>query len=451
MAFETGLSPVTLDPRISPYRVPERPKFARGLGFERGFDYFTLFYDVFADEDPDWIVALGPPLPTQLQLNDGLSFRCASSGARLQAEYVPPKMRWSTGYFRIQRKRQTDAIHIQIAHQHVFRAIQPNLSRLFSGRRVLLAKNRDNPLEWIVDWARYHAVHFGIDAVVLFDTSSSLYEAADIKRALSQVPGLAVILVVDWPFPYQAPSANGWLRAHERWADNGYLEVAWRRFLLSAAFVAHLDIDELLVQRTARGLDNLMQDTACPWFRLQSQNIVAWPGWGTQLPRHRLFTWATAPLDNMRPKWIVVPNRCPPSARWWIHQIEGAACCPVDRDEFRIAHFLPLTTGWGGRSGRRKVVDLNPSEHRHDPKLQQRLDEAFDGWEPACRPWHPIESGDANLIRACAQEAFASGKMEEAALLLAEAMVLSPYHHSQHLLLRDILTHLSPDSAREGA
>ncbi|MFX8481515.1 hypothetical protein ABTL74_19375, partial [Acinetobacter baumannii] len=56
--------------------------------------------------------------------------------------------------------------------------VQPNLSHLFAGRRVLLTLSRNNAPRWIADWIRFYATLHGADAVLLYDNASDRYRAA---------------------------------------------------------------------------------------------------------------------------------------------------------------------------------------------------------------------------------------------------------------------------------
>jgi hypothetical protein len=438
-AFGVGLSSIDLDPRVSSIRRPTRPVFARHMTFEGHFDYFTLFYDLFEEPGRQTILAIGPPLPSDVDPIRDVKFVCASSGQHCYAAYVSPPTRWSTGFFRITPRSATSALAISFQGQQVIRPVQPNLSRLFAGRRVLIAKNKDNPLEWIVDWARYHAVHLGIDGILLYDNNSRRYSAADLRQALSLVPGLAVSVIMEWPFPYALPGVALWPTADGRWSDSGFLEISRRRFLSDASFVVHLDVDELFVQRSSRGVEDLIRNNDAAWFQVPSQDVIAYPHPGSDLPRHRDFHWTRRTTSMMRAKYFAVPARCPDDARWWIHLIQGAPSVSVDPMEFRVAHFRHLTTGWGGRGKRRDPIAINRDMHVEDTVLRDRMNEAFADWNPVVRAWDPLESTDPDLMRVAALEACERGENDRALQLLACATALDPYHPGQQALRRDLM------------
>ena len=436
---EVDLSSVALDPRVNQIRRPTSPVFARGMTFEGHFDYFTLFYDIFEEQDRKSILAVGPPLPSQMEPITDIEFISASSGESCEFTYIRPRTRWSTAFFRITPRSETLALAILFGGQQVIRAVQPNLSRLFSGRRVLIAKNKDNPLEWIVDWARYHVTHFGIDAVLLYDNCSHTYTAADLRRALTLVPGIAVIVVIDWPYPYATPREVCWPPSFERWSDSGFLEIGRRRFLSEATFALHLDVDEMLVQRSRMSLDDLIETHEVAWFQFSSQDMMAYPHPRNILLRHRDVYWIK-PADAVRPKYLVVPRRCPEDARWWIHLIHDAPFVEIDPSKLSIAHFNPLTTGWGGRGDRLPPTAWDPEKHIEDTMLRDRMNEAFSDWNPIVRPWDPLESSDPELMRVAALEAHDRGETDRALEFLARAMALDPYHPRQQVLRRELLT-----------
>jgi hypothetical protein len=101
--------------------------------------------------------------------------------------------------------------------------------------------------------------------------------------------------------------------------------------------------------------------------------------------RHRDLYWVRREPAFKTPKYLVRPDRCPDEARWWLHDIAWAPGVDVAEDDFAVAHFIALTTGWGEKAHRLLKQTPVPGIHYEDLHLRGKLSRVFDertGWNP---------------------------------------------------------------------
>jgi hypothetical protein len=379
------LSSITLDPRINPIRTPDTAPDLRSPTFERNYDFATFAYDVFWDTDHTRVHVLGPVAPHSIDLDRKLTFQALPSGISSAFTLIPGDVRYHSWY-RISPPSGSAAVEVRIGDQCSVRAIQPNNAAVFADRRVLMTISKDNALEWIVDWARFHAVHFGVDAVLVYDNGSTSYAPEDVRHALSKVPGLRTVVVVSWPFPYGPAPRQGTFDGF--WCQPAFLDHARRRLLANAAWVLNLDIDDLLVQIGETRLEDVLDNSSDSWIGFLESRVVNTNPELVETPRHRDFHWRRACVDSPRAtthayKWLAFPNRVPDEARWDVHSIRhGGGHSLADGGAFRVYGFQPITTGWGGRHARRAAVDVTSGDFIEDLVLRERLDRAFANWDP---------------------------------------------------------------------
>lgn len=440
-------SPVFINPRSSHVRTPITPAVARGFDFERRFDHLTLFYDIFREDNADSSLALGPHVPAHIDPDTDIHFLDVSSGEQVRAEYLPSRGHIHGDMYRLRTTDMAQSLTVRIGGQETYVAIQPNLSSLFAGRRVLTNRARNDPIPWIVDWAWYHVHEFGFNAILHYDNGSTDYTADDVAHALRQIPGLEVVIVLPWPYPMEPPlavvPATGhlfWHQLKDRWAESARLEHQRRRFLSRAEMVLVADTDELLLQRNPhRSIDDLFSTPETAWVRFMSEVIVNTADPPNRLIRHRDLSWVRREPAFKTPKYLVIPERCPDEARWWLHDVAWAPGVDVAENDFVVAHFIALTTGWGEKSHRSMRQTPLPGVHYEDLHLRDKLARVFDeraGWDS---DWATPASLNSHQLRQAAYEAWRASRLEEAHSLVNNAIAQDPYQPTQFDLRAKLL------------
>jgi hypothetical protein len=357
------LSPLMISPTSGLRRTSPRPPHLRQADYEDAFDWLTIFYDCFRAPDPRWIGLLGPPLG-ELASTVLSALRPAMPGAG-----TPFVLRDLDRHAQIWIPTSETTVLIEGGpFEPATLAVQPSGCDLFRDKRVLLTKSKDNDLNWIKDWACFHARLHGTNAVLLYDNASGRYSSDEIREVLRGVKGLEIAVVVDWPYKFGPQGFEGvW---DSDFCEYGMMEHARHRFLALAEGVINADIDELVYTEDGSSVYQRMK--ASP------EGFVLYPGlWVENIRarssdpgrRHRDFTCVGGNSDT-GPKWTVAPRRCPVAAQWRTHHISGMN---ADRESSRgisYWHFRGINTNWKELRWQDEVAG---PEHAPDRKLARAM------------------------------------------------------------------------------
>ena len=445
--YDISLSPVSIDPRVNRPRAPVLPAAARGRDFERRFDQLTLFNDLFWEASGQSILAIGPHVPSHLDPEEDVQFHSLETGQRLEAEFLPSTYHLHGDMYRVTPRGPTSALRVTFGDQQVIVAVQPNLSPLLAGRRVLTNRCQNDPLAWLTDWTYFHARELGFDAVLHYDNLSTDYAPEDVRLALSRVPGIKVVIILSWPFPMEPahapiPGAGQlfWQRQlKDRWAESCRLEHQRRRFLEQAALVLVADVDELVIRRNPdASIDDLFADPTVAWAKMQSELVVNTTEPPHRLMRHRDLHWIWNNSAFKTPKYLVKPDRCPDGARWWLHDVSLARGQDVAPEDFTVAHFFALSTGQDGKDFRSRPHAPTPGVHHEDFQLRETLDRVFGERGVNSPAVAPAPRDNPHLLRREAYALLRAGDSVTALDRLNQAIALDPYHPMQHQLRKEL-------------
>jgi len=395
-ATEYRISPVSLS-AFQLRRNPPRPVHDRQKGYLDQFDSDTLFYDVFHCPAEDCIVALAPP---PLNCGDALDHArfYLPGGAELVRSYRRGGSNLQMNcQFRLALNGNAPPTEIimKLDRRETRIAVQP-ANRLLDDRKVVVTLSRNNRLEWIRDWAIFNARVHGADAILLYDNNSTEYSTKQIREALDDIPGLAAVVVISWPFPY-GPGVGPSNTQDSFYCQPACLEHARWRFCGQAAGVLNTDIDELVISKSGTSVFEQLEisrkgaiEFPGIWCRKTTRNGTAR---GDRI-RHRdcrdnfrsqriarFFQW-----ENMlcRRKWVAAPSRCPDSVDWGVHGVYPAdqetlddigAWLTVSKD-LCYRHFFQINSGW--KTDRSRVQRYSPLRHVHDKLFARDCKVAFE-------------------------------------------------------------------------
>jgi hypothetical protein len=234
----------------------------------------------------------------------------------------------------------------------------------FQGRKVLLAISQDNDLNWISDWAEFHARLHGVDAVLMYDNGSTLYGPDDLLGRLKAVPGIAAAAVVVWPYRFGC---------HGRGFDGTYcqytaIETARRRFLRKARGVLQIDVDELVVSQDGASLFDELERSSMGAILFEGVWIENIRERSDTTFRHRDFRHAGA--IHKPTKWAAIPSMLPDGVQMKNHDFENGFKAPVSHD-LRYRHFRAISTSWKYRRDRPESYD--PAVHQLDMELTRDM------------------------------------------------------------------------------
>lgn len=331
------------------------------------FDANTMFFDVFRLAWDGAILCLGPPLSNCHPSFTDLGFTGADD-APIAARWQHPRITQQYA-LRVtlngQGPETLDAVRLTDGTTKVTIAVSQSQAALLADRRVLVTLSRDNPLPWIRDWATFYVRLHGANAILLYDNGSQSYSASEIAVALADIPGLKIVIIVTWPFPYGNDGTPG-QPSTENFCQTGALDHARRCFCPFARSVLNVDIDELL---PADGMSIFEQIEKSPFAVLLFRGIWAEaPGIESRdalkSVRHadctyawkkQMQTVAEGEVEGLcRTKWVAVPSRCGEDVEWGIHDIypatQNARATQSDWraiDQFRFhRHCRQINIGW---------------------------------------------------------------------------------------------------------
>lgn len=328
---------------------PSVPREARFLAH---FEDRCIFYDVFWDVAGKRIILHGPPPVNLSEHYRNARFTARPSGKLLRARGHHSQ---KVHLYSLAAPADTTHLEVEFARMIFTVPVGANHSAWFEGQNLLTTVSKNNDLQWIADWARFHVVNQGASAVLLFDNASDRYAPADIEATLAAVDGLRRICVVPAPFAYQRP--DNALPDNRFWAH--FLQPSlftnmFRRYAALAAGILDCDIDELAVP--------LAGETVFETARASRSGTVYFRNrWIEPVPveprpdgyRHRDFCLAKAGDDITRggtTKWAMAPGR-----RWMRNlRVQPRAHLIANRPPFTrhkpgtayIAHFRGISTSW---------------------------------------------------------------------------------------------------------
>ena len=280
---------------------------------------------------------------------------------------------------------------------------EPNI---FRKRNTVFIMNKNNDLNWIADFIHFHIYHHKLEAIVLIDNGSTVYNLQDLQDMISKTD-LKVALIISTPLKF-GPRIKQLEKPYlifeqkifhvEQYLQTALLNIAHLRYLSKARAVLQCDIDELtytpkttifnLAVKNPLGIASM----AAVW-RYSNPN--------KQNPTHHASHCFkhVATLDLCHAKYCIVPsgliNRFP--LFWNLHWLEleqHENSLILSLLSYRLNHFLnycfkissllfcprgkfwhcrSTTTGW---SDFRKT---NPSQKQliSDPELCMTLNAVF--------------------------------------------------------------------------
>ncbi|MDF9749113.1 hypothetical protein [Arthrobacter sp. ES3-54] len=345
--------PVILPSSSKTLRQPPRPANLQQSGYLDKFDAKTVFYDVFRDGSD--IVLSGPPLLNLQAILESTQLM-DENGARLRTTYGDLDR---TQNSRVFDGSDSQFLSTSISDIDISFPVAPSLTELFAGRKVLFTKSKDNELTWIRDWASFHVVHQGIDALLIYDNGSTKYSAEDVLDCLRGIEGLETVVVVNWPFLF-GPQGGNWegLR-NAPWdsdfCEYGILQHARYRFLQESYGVIHADVDELVVSEDGRTVFEILEASPAPVIGYTGRWIEAAGAGLAPVLRFKDFKYFDSRRARTTPKWSALTEGINDAKQWKTHHVEGVA---TERTESVLhRHFVGISSNWKFDRTKQREVD----------------------------------------------------------------------------------------------
>ncbi|WP_324696658.1 hypothetical protein ACLIMP_15655 [Novosphingobium aerophilum] len=353
-------------------RQSPRPENLRNAAYAAQFDWRTIFYDVYRS-GPE-VVLQGPPFLNFLPMLK------AAEGLRSKFRPLWPKARLvdrSKGC-EIRLRHDGDTLLLDGALGRFDITVQPDLSHLFAGRRVIHTLSRNNDIRWIKDWIAFYVAIHGADGVLLYDNGSTAYTLGELRAALEQAfPDMAVA-VVDWPFIYgpQGGLAGAVDGRETPWdsdyCQTGSLQHARFRFLRRARSVLNVDIDELVLSSRERSIFAETEASKAGFIKFggawisSANHRAATP----EDCRHGDFLLRDREEQEIcPPKWCIVPDaRHDAKYTWSVHNVFGSPHNRTLSPEFGYRHMKGISNSW--KYDRWERASPDPARFVEDPDLR---------------------------------------------------------------------------------
>lgn len=337
------------------------------------FETHVVFNDLFIHADGCSIQAVGPPLVNLSAVLLPVELSIVEAGKPV-SEKLPLKIRnfdrvslFSFSLPHEWRNRSELSIVIKFANgieaEHTIqRTLLPPVELQF----VTLQK--DNPIDWILDWLRFLEFS-GVERVVLYDNGSDNVE--EVLLALSSLPTSLSLVLVDWPFPY-GPIRSYYNQFCQATQNNH----AYQCFG-SAAWVGHFDIDEYLMSEQKSGiaagsLRKLVQKTSLRVGLLRFDSYWI-PRLADQLgsapPTVRDFTFRMRKARGRAHKYLM-RSAAYKMANTHNGKVKlGYWRKSVSLKSWAFLHFKPLTTNWRFYTVRGEAETFDQELHVKDSRV----------------------------------------------------------------------------------
>lgn len=334
-------SPILL-PASGISRNPPRPEKMRQDNYSELFDDKTLFYDAVASDGG--VTLIGPPLLNLQKIVTEGRF----TGSHGQAfEVVLLNLDRTSVVRLVSESAVSSHVSISSAALDVSAVVSPNMQYAFAGKKVLVTKSKDNKLEWIRDWVKFHVAEQGIDAVLIYDNGSTSYGPEDVLNAVS-VDGVDTAIVVNWPFKF-GPQGGNWNGLKDApwdsdFCEYGILEHARRRFLEQALGVLSADVDELVMTDSKKTVFDLLDAYDAPVLSYKGRWIEAATTEDMVYGSHSDYIFTDPRRAATTDKWVLKPSKIPGAIQWKTHWIPGVDMTKTSEVVHR--HFMGINSNW---------------------------------------------------------------------------------------------------------
>jgi hypothetical protein len=229
---------------------------------------------------------------------------------------------------------------------HAFTVPINAIDQGLAGLNTIYTLSRDNDLNWLRDWARFHVEHHNLQAIILFDNGSTAYDLATIDKTLSAVSGIQQVRIINADLPFGPLNEDCENRTEAKFLQIAMLNLARDRFLPRCRAWLNLDVDELLI--SPKG-ENIFDATIKSlWGHLTFKGYWHYPDDNAATPikheDHRFIRHGDAPCPT---KYSLKPTGLFGNFALQVHCLEK-----INRkfnsagDRFWFAHCHGISTSW---------------------------------------------------------------------------------------------------------
>lgn len=261
----------------------------------------------------------------------------------------------------------------------------------FAGVPSITTMQKNEPIQWIVDWITYYREEHGIIGFCIYNNNSTDYTNEELSGAVSSIEGVKV-KVIDWSMPY-GPETPYWDSDYSRYV---MYECFKFKYGWCSKYVLNQDIDELFVVDggTADDVYGYLMGTEYASIVYGNRNIDAYNKRlecsASELPvSERVFKDYYSYSSDINTnemtggkyaicKWMTIPERSI-RTQWKNHDV-GQNTLVVDKSEWQIyfAHFYPLQSkNQEFKSWDRNISTEIKEDLQVDELLKEKLERIF--------------------------------------------------------------------------
>ncbi len=273
-------------------------------------------------------------------------------------------------------------ITLRLGGRELVLPVRDSETAAFHGRRLLMTVSRNNDLDWIAAWARFHVRAHGADAIVLYDNASDRYDPDEIVKSLSGIEGLDVVRVVGAPYKYGCDVDLPNRRIYAFPLQNAIFNLTRLDMGAKVQAVLNCDVDELVIPTAGQNVFDEARSALRGGIAIGGSWVYpATPDSAPCAQHHHI--WRATPDKTCPPKWCARPagifcrldgwNGPHAFGGKWMKWTVGLGK-KSPHPGFKMAHCRGTTTGW--KTERFDQSDF-PDELTRDPVLERALNMAI--------------------------------------------------------------------------
>ena len=266
--------------------------------------------------------------------------------------------------FQIKRFRRTDILTIKtssfvkkIKFESISLGLSSELSKtnfsITDNKNCAMVINKNNNLEWIEYFAKWHVKFHSLQCLFILDNNSSKYANEDVQSVLKN-SGLCTLVILNLPFNFGPASLGRPYHNRELFLQTSAYNILKFRFLKNARAVLCCDIDELVLPSKINIFDATIK-SKYGFLRFLGKN--RYHNFGSTHKISHNSSFYKLGNKNSPKKWCIDPKGKLGNHSWTTHSIENLF---FERrffaKEFSFIHCVNVTTGWKGEK-RQKPSD----------------------------------------------------------------------------------------------
>jgi len=339
-----------------------------------GFETHTILHDVFLNADGKHLSAIGPPLVNLKTHLFPISVEIVLDGKRIVLRH----RQLNRDRVTFHRFKLPKALHDTDELATIWQFANGQRESIVARRQRLPAVDlqiatlqKNNKVEWILDWLRYYK-SYGVQRVLLYDNGSDNF--SQFGATLEKARGLPDIVLIHWPYPY-GPKRS----FYNKFCQAGQNNHAYQCFGQSK-WTGHFDVDEYLVIRSGRSIASILKDAPGHWglVRFDSywvsdveDKLSHLPD--NQLPTVRDFKYRDLHARGKAHKYIVRNQRVKMANTHNARVTLGLKRKGIPASEMAFFHYKSLTNDWRGFGKRDSAEPLSEDKHVKDDAVQERM------------------------------------------------------------------------------